>query len=116
MENFSLIHMFCEEGKCVCNNFDDNRLGDIVDNIQYRPFHENYDHCDDDRHSDSVDNMQCIKPGSDLSMITIIIVTVIALITCSASNLVATFQGRCPTLDEAITNGRLILDIFNWDF
>ena len=54
---------------------------------------------------------------SDLSMIIMIIVmmtgTVIALITCSASNLVATFQGRCPTLDEAITNERQILDIFN---
>ena len=67
MENFSLNHMFCEEGERVCNNFDDNRLGDIVDNIQYRPFHDNYDHRDDDRHSDSVDNMQCIKPGGDLS-------------------------------------------------
>ena len=90
--------MFCEEGECVCNNFDDNRLGDIVDNIQ------------------------CIKHflKAPVSMIIMIIVmmtgTVIALITCSASNLVATFQGRCPTLDEAITNGRLILDIFNWDF
>ena len=29
--------------------------------------HDNFDHCDDDRHGDSVDNMQCIKPGSDLS-------------------------------------------------
>ena len=88
--------MFCEEGECVCNNFDDNRLGDIVDNIQ------------------------CIKSRSGLSMKIMIIVmmtgTVIVLITCSASNLVVTFQGRCPTLDEAITNGRLILDIFNWDF
>ena len=88
--------MFCEEGECVCNNFDDNRLRDIVD------------------------NMYCIKPRSYLSMKTMIIVmmtaTVIALITCSASNLVATFQGRCPTLDEAITNGCLILDIFNSDF
>ena len=61
-----------------------------------------------------------ITSSIDLSMKTMIIVmmtgTVIALITCSASNLVATFQGRCPTLDEAITNGRLILDIFDSDF